>query len=216
MSYLKRIKKFFIFLKTYNKGMNREFAGEYDKALREFVLAVSLNYNSIDVYKALIRLNKKNRMYQNALDYIETACKKFPENAFLHAQAADIHRIMKEYNLAIKEYDKAVFYDDTCIDYYRYRAQIKYYTEDIQGAINDYNAALLRENKFSDLYSQRAFYRFEKKSYEGAVEDYTKAIELNPEKPHLYFMRSCAYKQLNQLEQAEKDMSVYEKGFSKL
>ena len=189
--------------------MNREFLGEYDKAIKEFIISLTLDHKNLSVYKTLIRLNKKSRKYQDALDYAKDACEKFPHNAFIFAQTADLYRILKEYELAIEKYTSAISIDDNCIPYYQYRAQIKYYINDVQGAINDYTGAILRDKKSYDLYSQRGFYEFEQKNYQSAVDDYTQAIKLKPDKAHLYYMRSCAYKLLNNEEAAEKDNEKY-------
>ena len=209
MAFWQNIKKFFIFYKTYTKGISKEYLGEYDKAIRELLFAISLKSDYIPVHKALIRLNKKNRNYQNALDYAERASEKFEQKSFFYAEAADLYRKIKSYNNAIEAYNNALKADDTQIDYYKHRAQIKYYTDDVSGAINDCNAAILREKKSADLFALRGFYNLELKNYISALEDYTKAIKLSPKHAHYYFMRSCCNELNGNTSLAEEDIQQF-------
>ena len=95
----------------YNKGISKENLGEYPKALYYLFIALSLNSKSLNTYKAIARVNRKNRSFLNAIDFYTKAIQRFPNNAELYALKADVHRKIKEFDEAIKCYDKAIELD---------------------------------------------------------------------------------------------------------
>lgn len=185
---LGKIRRFYLFHKMYDKGINKENLGEYPKALHFLFYALSLKTNSLKTYKAIARVNRKNKAFLNALDFYSKAIDRHPDNAELFALKADLHRRVKEYDLAIKHYNVAIQIDPSNIEYYKNRAQIKYYIDDIQGAINDYTEALKYNNKDSFLYVQRGFCKLNKKLYDRAKEDFICANNINPNNKHIVEM----------------------------
>lgn len=213
---LARIRRFFIFHSVYNKGITRENLGEYPKALNLLFLALSLMPNSLKTYKAIIRVNRKNKTFLNGIDFCNKAISRFPKNSELYAMKADIYRKIKDYNEAITAFDEAIKYNGTNSEYYIERAYIKYLTDDLQGAINDCTGAIANQPDNYKLYEQRAFYQLEKKNYSKAEEDYNTALKLK-NKAHLFFMLGITEKFLNKdnlsvynIERAEKMGVKYE------
>ncbi len=131
----------------YNKGINRENLGEYPKAQNFLFLALSLMPKSIKTYKAIVRVNRKNKTFLNAIDFCNKAISRYPDKAELYAIKADIHRKLKEYYEAIKTYNMALNYNDSVTEYYIQRARLKYITDDLQGAINDCTGAIANNQK---------------------------------------------------------------------
>ena len=111
----------------YNKGINRENLGEYPKALHLLFYALSLKSSSLKIYKAVARVYAKNKNYLNSLDYYSKAMYKYKNDAELYALKADIHRKIKEYDLAIKHYDEAIKLDYNNNEYYLTRFIIYLY-----------------------------------------------------------------------------------------
>ena len=180
---LAKVRRYFIFHSVFNKGINRENLGEYPKSLSYLFLALSLMPKSVKTYKAIARVNRKNKTFLNAIDLV-----RFPTNDELYAVRADLQRKIKQYDEALGSYNLAIKYNGRNTDYYVLRAELKYLMQDIQGAINDYTGAIDIDKSNSMLYEQRAFLNFERKNYQSAIDDYKKALELKPNKAHLYFM----------------------------
>ena len=102
----------------YEKGIHKENLGEYPKALHYLFYALSLKGTSLKTYKAIARVNRKNRQFLNGLDFYSKAIAIFPTNAEIYALKADLHRKIKEYDLAIKHYDEAIKLDYSNTEYY--------------------------------------------------------------------------------------------------
>ena len=182
---LGKVRRFYLFHKMYNKGINKENLGEYPKALHFLFYALSLRPSSLKTYKAIARVNRKNKAFLNALDFYSKAIDRHPDNAELFALKADVHRRIKEYDLAIKHYNVAIQINPSNIEYYKNRAQIKYYIDDVQGAINDYTTAIDKAPNDSFLYIQRGFYKLNKKLFDSAKEDFEKANKLKQNNKHI-------------------------------
>lgn len=200
---LKLIRKYVIFYFIYNRGINRENTGEYVEALDYFYLALSLKPGSISTYKAIARVERKNKNYLNGIDFLNKACIRYPAKAELYAIKADFYRKIKDYDNAVKEYDMAIKHQGENWGNYYQRARIKFLKADIQGAINDCNGAINSNPTKAELYAQRAFYYFERKNFINAIKDYEKAIEINSSNGHYYYMLACLQKLSNQNNEAE-------------
>ena len=185
---LGKVRRFYLFHKMYNKGINKENLGEYPKALHFLFYALSLRSGSLKTYKAIARVNRKNKAFLNALDFYSKAIDRYPDNDELFALKADVHRRIKEYDLAIKHYNVAIQINENNVEYYKNRAQIKYYIDDIQGAINDYTTAIEKAPNDSFLYMQRGFCMLNKKMFDSAKEDLKKANNLKPNNKHIQEM----------------------------
>ena len=185
---LGKVRRFYLFHKMYNKGINKENLGEYPKALHFLFYALSLRSGSLKTYKAIARVNRKNKAFLNALDLYSKAIDRYPDNDELFALKADVHRRIKEYDLAIKHYNVAIQINEKNVEYYKNRAQIKYYIDDIQGAINDYTTAIEKAPNDSFLYMQRGFCMLNKKMFDSAKEDLKKANNLKPNNKHIQEM----------------------------
>ena len=204
MFYINKLRNYLTFCRLYAKGIMRENLAEYKESLHYLFLALSMNTKSLKCYKAIARVYRKHRQYYYAIDFYCKAIEKFPHCAELYAQRADIHRKLKEYDLALQDYDRAIKNDYSNIEYYKKRAQIKYYTNDIQGAANDITSTLSWKKDYK-LYQLRGFYRLENKSYESAYSDFSEAIKLNNKSAHAYYMRYVINEFLNNKEEAKID-----------
>lgn len=190
--FTKKIEKYLTFYRAYERAKSQEILGDFNLASRACLDAIALKSDFIEINMLMIRVARKNRKYGVAMDFIDSALRKFPTCAELYAQKAEMHRKFKEYEYAIGLYGKAIEYDGQNVEYYKTRAQLRYYTGDLQGAIYDYNYAINNSPEDASLYAQRGFYHFEKKNYESAVSDYTKALELKPESKHYLYMRGAS------------------------
>lgn len=184
----------------------QEILGDYNLAFQACLSAIAIKSDFVEINKMMIRVAKKNRKYGVAADFTESALRKFPDFDFFYAQKAEMHRKFKEYEYATGLYGKAIETDGQNVEYYKIRAQLRYYTGDIQGAIYDYNSAINILPDDASLYSQRGFYNFEKKNYESAIIDYTKALELTSGNKHCLYMRGIAKILAGNKEQGDKDI----------
>ena len=215
MSYIEEIGKFINFHTLYSKGISKENTAEFKAAQDYLYLALSINRDSIDCHKAIIRVCKKYREIYNAIDLAKKACKKFDNEPEFYSMLGDIHRKRKEYEEAINCYTEAIKIDSTNLENFKIRSQIKFQSGDIQGAINDLTSILEYNKKDINALAQRAFYKFQIKNYESAIEDYTQAIKISPKTSHYYFMRGSIRNLTGDKKEAEKDFQAAKKFLDK-
>ena len=62
--------------------------------------------------------------------------------------------------------------------------------------------------KDEDAFNNRGIVRYLLKDYDAALEDFTQASKISPYGGHIYLNRANAYMLLNELEKAEKDLTL--------
>jgi tetratricopeptide (TPR) repeat protein/V8-like Glu-specific endopeptidase len=105
---------------------------------------------------------------------------------------------VKEFRLALVDYDRAISLNPRNAPAYSNRAVLKQVNlNDIRGALADYNQTILLDPKNVAAYNNRAFLKANQlNDIQGALSDYNQAILLDPKNSILYFNRAIL-KQVN-------------------
>ena len=99
---------------------------------------------------------------------------------------------LKDYNGAIKDYNKVIEFEPNFTEAYYNRAMAKFYLKDYKGAIADCTKAIEFNPNDADTYYLRAWLKDKLGDYKGAIADCTKAIEFNPNLARAYYTRAMA------------------------
>lgn len=100
---------------------------------------------------------------------------------------------IKDYPMAIEEFNKALELDPKQPDIYFNLGLAKAKQQDFLEAIKDYTKAIEINPKFTEAYNNRGLAKKNIEDYRGAIDDYTKAIELNPNDTTAYKNRAFAH-----------------------
>ena len=93
---------------------------------------------------------------------------------------------LKQYEEAIKDYDKAIELNPNYSEAYNNRGKDKYNLGLYKEAIEDFNKAIELNPNNSNSYNFRGNAKYNLKLYKEAIKDYDKAIELNPHYSNTY------------------------------
>jgi tetratricopeptide (TPR) repeat protein/tRNA A-37 threonylcarbamoyl transferase component Bud32 len=116
-----------------------------------------------------------------------------------------IHLNLKEYDLAIEDFNAALARNEQYPEPYANRglAYVAQGKED--AALEDFARALALNPDYTQVYSERIAIFMKRKQYAEAAEDYTRLIALSADKAPLYAKRADVYRQMKRTEDAIKD-----------
>lgn len=126
---------------------------------------------------------------------------------------ADIyHYNLKNYEKALINYEKVFEKNDSGNDWYQIAHHCK---AEVLFKLKQYDASIKACNKCLKLgmdyvYTDRGKAYFEKKEYKKAILDFNKAIENYPSDSDIYYYRSCAKRELGNIEEADFDFHLYQ------
>ncbi|MBR4151809.1 MAG: tetratricopeptide repeat protein [Selenomonadaceae bacterium] len=146
--------------------------------------------------------------FNGAKNLFDEAVKLNPDNAGAYYGRGTACNGLKQYEQAIKYFDKAIELKLNPNLSYAYNNRGNAYSDLGQNerAIQDYNKAIELNPNYAEAYNNRGVaYMDGLKQYERAIQDYNKAIELNPNYADAYYNRGNAYKALGQYERAIQD-----------
>ena len=103
---------------------------------------------------------------------------------------------LKEYEGAIKDYDKAIELDPNYALAYMNRGIAKAQLKQYSAAIADYDKAIELDPNFALAYHNRGVAKYNLAQYNAAIADYDKAIELEPNFAPAYYARGLIYREL--------------------
>jgi S1-C subfamily serine protease len=103
-----------------------------------------------------------------------------PKYGIAYFMRATTYKLLRDYDLALQDFNQAIAADPQDADNYLVRARLKYDNLfDKKGALADYNQAIALDPKYVLAYNERGQLReFNDKA--GALADYSQAIALNP------------------------------------
>ena len=123
---------------------------------------------------------------------------------FTYIQANEMAK-QREYEKAIKAYDRVIEIDRDFADAYYNRGVAKVRLKEFREAIKDFDKAI--ELKPDDIfcYLNRGVAKDQIKEFREAIEDFDKAIDLDPEYPYSYVNRGIAKAKLGEHKDAVED-----------
>lgn len=130
-----------------------------------------------------------------------------PKNLDAYFYRALAKNDIGDFNGAILDYTKIIFYNPDADSYYN-RGNSKYSLEDFSGAKDDYIKALELDPNFIDARYNLACANYFLEEYESAIKDLTKVIQIIPREAQIYTQRANAYFALNKFKLALQDYSL--------
>jgi len=128
-------------------------------------------------------------------------------NAAAFSNRGNVYSALGEYDLAIRDYKKAIAIKPQSAQFHSNRADAYTAKRKWDLAIKDYSKAIEIRSNYYKAYARRAnVYRILKK-FDFAMRDYDKAISLNPYEPDFYIGRGAVHFLEKRYTQARDDFS---------
>ena len=183
----------------YNRGLLLDLtfinAGDGDRSLciKEFSKAIELNNSYFDAYFKKAELEFQCGYGKTAIDDYKKASELKPQNKECYYRIGDLYFYsFKDFEMAIKNINKAIEIDPKYSEAYQLRGSAKAYFNDLQGAIEDYTKVLEIDRENSSAYYNRAVEKFKLKDNTGACEDWNSASKLGHKGAENSFKKNCA------------------------
>ena len=114
---------------------------------------------------------------------------------------------LKDYQGAIKNFNKAIRINPNYAEAYLKRGNSHYLLTNKQSAIEDYKQAIKINPNYAEAYNNWGDVCYEQGDYQIAIEDYNRAIEINPNYANAYFKRGIVRIYLGDYQGAVEDYS---------
>ncbi|HHT97559.1 MAG TPA: tetratricopeptide repeat protein [Clostridiales bacterium] len=190
--------------------------GDYDKALENYELAISIEKSNFDyhinlynVYMKQNNLNAANNVFNNfEIKELNTKTSRFNQ--------ARIYFYQKEYDRALTEFE--LLANDSFIESYFYIGEIHSENKDIDLAINYYEKYIENNNNLNQnnyVFNKLGNLYMKKQDYKKALNIYEKGIDLYDKSFIQVFKRNeiVVYEKLGKYEQAYEKTKEYLKEY---
>lgn len=117
-----------------------------------------------------------------------------PDNFNHYLERAKYYGQVGEYDLAMKDIDRALVADSTQGGIYMYRGQLKFQQKDVRGAYDDYSACLRVQSTNTDCLLLKAEIDIILKNYEQAIKHINDALRLDERIAFAYYLKGRLYK----------------------
>ena len=164
----------------YIRGIESGVQGKFEEAKQDFSIALK-----DDSLRTSAQLNLKT------IDDILK--KKIEKETGIHIFKAIQYEDQGNYDLAIREYAKAIEGNPKYADSYNKRGLVYFNKNMYEQAIKDYTTAIQLNPKYTDAYNNRGIIYYNQEKYDLAILDYSKAIELDPKYAKAYHNRGLIY-----------------------
>jgi len=121
----------------------------------------------------------------------------------IYYKRAETHLGKNEYDLAIKNYNRSIWFGNKMA--YFNRGDAYFNKRDYDRAIKDYTEVIRLKPDYLVAYFKRGNAYFNKRDYDRAIKDYTEVIRLKPDYLEAYFNRGDAYYNKRDYDWAIKD-----------
>lgn len=137
--------------------------------------------------------------------YYNLLIKLSPKCATAYSKRGMTYLNRKEYERAIKDFDRALQLKSRNVDAYDGRGWAYYKLKEYPQAFQDFDRALELDPNYVDAHDGRGFVNFRLKEYQQAIQDFDRALELDPNYIQAYVGRGMAYLGLKDIEQGLAD-----------
>lgn len=153
--------------------------------------------------KAREQLQKGNA--KDAVEYLNQAIDKDPENAKAFNMRGAANFELKDYASALLDYEKAIKLDPENYKPYFNRASVKMEKSDWEGALDDCAKASKIQPDTAEIYVKSGIIHAALLKIPEAINDFDKALKLNPKEINALYNRGNIYFQTQNFERAERD-----------
>jgi len=147
---------------------------------------------------------KKEELLKEIEEYTEKI-EKEPNNDIYYNNRGLSYFLLKKYEEAINDCNRAIELNLNNASYYYNRACSYYCSNKYDKAIEDYDKAIKLNPNDACYFNNRGHSYFALNKYSEAIEDYDKAIKLDPNNASYYYKRGFSYYALNKYNKAIED-----------
>lgn len=201
---------------------------QYHKAIADYKKLIDIGgmgIPEIKLSKTLDLLMDSKQLTAERRQEIADATKEIesnPQNDYYYSNRADIYRQLKQYDLALADYDTAISIEPQNLHAYAKRGSLYHQLKRYDLALADYNTATSIEPtgytkyvNYDYIYSRRADTYINLKQYDKAIADYSQTIAISKMPgasdsnivPEAYNKRANIYRLLKQYDKAIADYS---------
>ena len=189
-----------------NRGLTYGEKGDYDRAIKDFNMAIDLNPHYAYAYNNRGAAYRSKGNFDRAIEDCSKAIKLKSNYAEPYSNRGAAYREKGEIDRAIADYDKAIDLKPDFVEAH-YNRGIAYGEKgDYDRAIQDYTKAIEHKPDLAVAYNNRGNAYYQKRKYQCAIEDYTEAIEHKPDLAVVYSNRGEAWLHLKKWGKAKADM----------
>ncbi|MDF1661517.1 MAG: protein kinase, partial [Planctomycetota bacterium] len=150
---------------------------------------------------ALTLMDQKR--WDDAITSIDQGLARFPKRGLLHSLKAECYRRLKRYDLALNEFDQAIFLGESGLPTLNNRAIVMARLKKHKLAIAEFSMVLSRA-EFPTTYGERALSYEAIGNYENALKDLNTGIKLTPDRADFYVYKARVLRKMGRLEDALK------------
>ena len=169
---------------------------DYQKSIELYTEAINISPNDYNAYHGRGIAKNLSTNYKAAIEDYNIAISIDPGEAKLYLSRASSYKKLKRYSDSLKDYDKAIELDPHSWNY-KFRGDLKYFSEYFSEAIEDYTIAISLGKSFPNACLCRGLAKNKLNDITGAIKDYDEAIRRKPDYAAAYLNRGLAKIELN-------------------
>ncbi len=143
------------------------------------------------------------------LEFLNSCINKYPDVPQFYNNRANIYKVLKNYDAAIADYNKAIELDENYISPKHGKITLALVQGNYNGQLEKINDLITQNPNSYILYNTRAVIKFHNNDFQGAVDDLTKCLSLNTDYKEGYKTRGYAYAGLKDYNNCVKDLTTY-------
>ena len=188
-----------------NRGRAYFHKKDYDRAIRDFDLAIHLKPDHAKAYNNRGNAYNSKGQYDAAIKDLDKAIELKPDVAEAYNNRGIAYYGKGQYDAAIKDCDKAIGLKPDFVEAYNNRGNAYNSKGQYDAAIKDYDKAIELKSDYAEAYNNRGNVLNIKGQYDAAIKDCDKAIELKPDYAEAYYNRGNTFQSKGQYDAAIKD-----------
>lgn len=190
-----------------NRGNAYLEKGDYDRAMKDYDLAIQLNPNFAPPYNNRGVIYQKQGDYDRAIRDFDESIKLSSNYADAYANRAETYQIKHDYGRAVQDYDNAIRIDPNFKAIWNGRCWTRAVIGQLQAALADCNKALSVQPNAA-TYDSRGLAYLKLGQYDMAIKDYNSALRLEPRLASAFYGRGLAKLKKGDRTGGEADMAA--------
>lgn len=179
----------------YQIGLLYELENNLDLALTNYLQAIEYNSKHISSYFQCASIYFLREDFENALIYTNQAM-HLELDATSYYNRGVAYARLNRYDLALKDYEKALEYDPEYSSVYGNLAIYYFKMQDLEQALINYNKAIEYDPLNSQPYYNRGLLYKRREEYDLAIEDFKENITLTSNGSDAHFQLGWVYKEI--------------------
>ena len=201
-----------VFCETFDDYLNKAEISfneqKYEEALLYIENAIRLNPDNAQAYVYLGSVQYQLNNINEVINALYLAIEKDNTYADAYNNLGFIYFVvLKDYEKAFENFNKAVNYDNNNDKNYRHRAMSFAHAGNYLEAFMDYSKAIKINPLNPENYRSRAAFLYELHKYQEALDDYNEAIKINGGNVNVFNGRGVVYYDLQRYEEAIEDFT---------